>query len=108
MGESKGPRVQQESADQIALEGWRVEVVSENRMPDRLQMDPQLMRAAGERCELEAGAIVQSLEHLEAGDRVFPLLVIDDLAGTVVDVGPHRKIDDASIRNDSARHDGNV
>ena len=51
-------------------------------------MDAQLMRAAGQRIEGDAGAAVSEFQHFVFRDRRLSVQGIDRLSGTVVAVGP--------------------
>ena len=50
------------------------------------RMDAQLVRAAGQRVEGDAGAAVPEFQHFVLRDRRFSVQGIDRLSGTVVEV----------------------
>ena len=57
MREAQGRRVQQQPIGSRLHARRRVQRVTEDRMAERLQVHAQLVRAAGDRLELEPGAI---------------------------------------------------
>ena len=71
-------------------------------------MDAQLVRAAGQRIEGDAGAAVSEFQHFVFRDRRLSVQGIDRLSGTVVEVRSQGKFDTSFRRGYSPLQQGDV
>ena len=71
-GEREALRVQHEAIGFAARFFVRVEGIAEDREADRLQVEAQLVRAAGDGRELEPRAVGETFEHAPSRERGPP------------------------------------
>lgn len=91
-------RVQHEARCGVLI---AIENVTEDRVPEAgCGVHAQLVAAAGDGLEAHAGAIDLAADDLPTGEGVPAMLVVDDLARTVVDVEAHGQIDHAPVGGD--------
>ena len=91
--------------------GIAVEPISENRASEPAPMcgvHAELVSPAGPGHELDARAVGLAGKNAPVGDRGAALRVIDDLAGTVGDVGAERLVDAAGVGGHVALHECDV
>ncbi len=85
-----------------------VKIITEDRVPDGLQMKTKLMRSTGERRQFEACAISTTLKDTPAGERRSSLVMINHLSGRVIKILADRQIDLSLIPLHDAAHDGAI
>lgn len=100
--------VKQESRTCIQQIQWRIEIITENGVPDAQHVDSQLVRSAGTWHQLHPCAVVVPLKNLETCARIAASFFIDDLPGSVVKILTERSIDDTVIDGQSATNDSFV
>ena len=70
-----------------------VEFVTQNRMADGEEMDPELMASTGEGGEFQARAIRQTVQNFPVCLAGTTLLMADHLSGAVGPIGAKREVD---------------
>src|SRR5918995_4608371 len=88
--------------EELALEtqvaGGAVDGVAADEEVDRLEMDPDLMRAAGVERDREERSRAEQLQHLERGHGIARRRRIERVAGVVEPVAADRCLDAAAAR----------
>jgi hypothetical protein len=74
-----------------------IKPVAEDRVTDGLHVDPQLVAAAGQRAQFDAGRRRFARQNPPIGARRFSAIVIDHLQRTVRPVDDQRQVDAASV-----------
>lgn len=85
-----------------------VEIITENRVPDGLEMNTNLMRASGERRQFDMRAISTPLKDTPAGECRSSLFMINHLSGRVIEILADGQIDLAFIPFHDTDHNGPV
>src|SRR5215217_3045825 len=98
--------------EELALEpeilGRAVGRVARDRQLDRLQVNADLVRAAGLERELEERARAEQLEHLEVRDRVAGRRGVERVTRLVQPVAADRRLDPARPRTRRPLHEREV
>lgn len=88
--------------------GGCIEVVAEDRMPDRKKVDPQLMAPAGQGCKNQSRGPDLSRLDLPIGDRRLAKPSADHLARAVRPVANERGLDASGLKRHFAPDPGDI
>src|SRR6478735_4862770 len=107
MVEGEGVSVQELPLESEVSRG-AVDRVARDRQPDRVEMHPDLVRAAGLEPYLEQGALAEPLAHLEPGDGLARCIRVDRPARPIGAVAADRGVDPPRPRPGCPSHEGEV
>lgn len=85
-----------------------IQVITQNRVADRSQVQAKLMAAAGDRMQFKPRAIRGTFDNAPARDRPPAVFMIDDLSGRVIHVLAHGQVDFALVLGDDAADHSDV
>lgn len=76
-----------------------IEVAAENGVANFSAVNAQLVRATGDRCEQDTGAIAKALDNVKVGQGWLAVFMADLLARATLPIAGDREIDGASLFN---------